>query len=841
VDADEEYCRLSSKSFLFYVDTLIQDFGSASLGSPFVNMMNNNGIHNRFKKIVYQYDLISGKVNHVAYQPQYIKSGYLYRPADAMYHKYEYDAENRITAVFTSTDSLIWEKDAAYDYYKHGPLARTILGDQQVQGLDYAYTIQGWLKGVNSSSLSPDKDMGLDGLTTNASTRYIARDALGFSLNYFNGDYQSISAGAGTNSMPLHTAASGITNGLSSAAYRPLYNGNISSMVVNIGALSIPDVTGSGTTNGAILYNYKYDQLNRLKAMDAYKGLTAANNSWANIIALRNYRERISYDGNGNILTYSRYGNNNSQQLMDSLDYSYNYLSSGMLAGKLSNNRLRRVRDFMTNAAAYDESDPTTGVSDLEDQTNADNYTYDAIGNLKSDAKENISLINWNVYGKITDINFGFVANKNKTIYYLYDAAGNRIGKQVEKCGATSEATTSSTYTWYVRDASGNVMATYSSSAAGSAFPATLTLGERHLYGSSRLGILAQQADSKTLPFSAAGTIYSSNFIRGNKFFELSNHLGNVLVTISDKKIGVNDGTYDAGGVKLNSTPDDKIDFYTADVVTANDYYPFGMAMPGRKFATTNQYRYGFNGKEKDNEASGDGNQYDYGFRIYNPGLGKFLSVDPLTNSYPWYSPFHFAGNNPIHNIDLDGLEETSYGQRLENQWIPQLSKGKITKEQYEKRQKATAIGGVVGVGLGLVAIDAFYNKGMVTNFVFTSIILGHFYHNGTKDPVEQKKRESDLKNDLIGYAGMYVFGKIVGTSLSVIKGPAIEEVKYLFRGTSEGFAGSKAVQAAGMTPTSSDPAVATLFSMVASKNGNGILQIALPEKLGNVVVYQKS
>jgi len=59
-----------------------------------------------------------------------------------------------------------------------------------------------------------------------------------------------------------------------------------------------------------------------------------------------------------------------------------------------------------------------------------------------------------------------------------------------------------------------------------------------------------------------------------------------------------------------------------------------------------------------DNEVSGQGNQYDYGFRIYNPRLGKFLSVDPLTKSYPWYSPYQFAGNKPIIAIDLDGLEE---------------------------------------------------------------------------------------------------------------------------------------------------------------------------------------
>lgn len=69
-------------------------------------------------------------------------------------------------------------------------------------------------------------------------------------------------------------------------------------------------------------------------------------------------------------------------------------------------------------------------------------------------------------------------------------------------------------------------------------------------------------------------------------------------------------------------------------------------------------YRYGFNGKEKDDEVSGSGNSYDYGFRIYNPRIAKFLSVDPLTSAYPWYTPYQFAGNKPINNIDLDGLEE---------------------------------------------------------------------------------------------------------------------------------------------------------------------------------------
>lgn len=50
---------------------------------------------------------------------------------------------------------------------------------------------------------------------------------------------------------------------------------------------------------------------------------------------------------------------------------------------------------------------------------------------------------------------------------------------------------------------------------------------------------------------------------------------------------------------------------------------------------------------------------YDYGFRIYNPSIGKFLSVDPLTKSYPELTPYQFASNSPIANIDLDGLEAT--------------------------------------------------------------------------------------------------------------------------------------------------------------------------------------
>jgi RHS repeat-associated protein len=93
-------------------------------------------------------------------------------------------------------------------------------------------------------------------------------------------------------------------------------------------------------------------------------------------------------------------------------------------------------------------------------------------------------------------------------------------------------------------------------------------------------------------------------------------------------------------------------------------YYPFGMQMVGRKYNNGSGYRYGFNGKENDNDVKGEGNQQDYGMRIYDPRLGRFLSVDPITKEYPELTPYQFASNRPIDGIDQDGLE-----------WCPSIPK----------------------------------------------------------------------------------------------------------------------------------------------------------------------
>jgi uncharacterized protein RhaS with RHS repeats len=53
----------------------------------------------------------------------------------------------------------------------------------------------------------------------------------------------------------------------------------------------------------------------------------------------------------------------------------------------------------------------------------------------------------------------------------------------------------------------------------------------------------------------------------------------------------------------------------------------------------------------------GEGNQQDYGMRIYDPRVGRFLSVDPIMKEYPELTPYQFASNTPIWATDLDGLE----------------------------------------------------------------------------------------------------------------------------------------------------------------------------------------
>jgi hypothetical protein len=75
-------------------------------------------------------------------------------------------------------------------------------------------------------------------------------------------------------------------------------------------------------------------------------------------------------------------------------------------------------------------------------------------------------------------------------------------------------------------------------------------------------------------------------------------------------------------------------------------------------------------------------NQYDYGMRIYDPRIGRFLSVDPLTKPYPWFTAYQYAGNNPIRFLrelkegeggDYAVLSGTLNGESLAGKTIDQF------------------------------------------------------------------------------------------------------------------------------------------------------------------------
>ena len=125
--------------------------------------------------------------------------------------------------------------------------------------------------------------------------------------------------------------------------------------------------------------------------------------------------------------------------------------------------------------------------------------------------------------------------------------------------------------------------------------------------------------------------------------------------------------------------------YYTADVVSFSDYYPFGMLMPNRHGQSEN-YRYGYQGSEKDNEVHGqNGSSYTTHFRQLDTRIGRWLSRDPLANKFPWQSPYVSMDNNPIKNNDKNGDKVPVTGKKeAQNKLLKQVNekKTKVLKKE---------------------------------------------------------------------------------------------------------------------------------------------------------------
>lgn len=470
--------------------------------------------------------------------------------SDEFAHLYSYNFDGRLESVQTQHRGGPIVQQAIYEYYLHGPLKRKELGGN-IQGVDYVYNINNLIKSINHPDLDGN-DMGQDGKAGTAHANFLP-DAFGMALDYYENDYSR----TGTN--------------IGNAVYAGTqYDGNINMQRWNTAALPKP----VSTTQHA--YYYRYDERNYMA--NAYYGSTRTTDGSFNEDANGAYSVYgdwigygIQYDANGNIIRLSR----NKANGIKIDNFTYNY--------KTGLNQLDYVDDPAGNG----------GAGDLYGQS-AENYTYNAIGQLTSNVQDHHSF-EYDVYGKTTSIQ---LANDNsKHAYYTYDDRGFRIKKTVVD-GSNSKTT------YYARDLSGNILAIYTKENTS-----TLNLSEMPVYGSSRLG-LAVLADASIEKYN----------------YEMRDQVGNVRAVLSSI-----------------STPDNM------DWISATNYYPGGMAIEDPAHNLGN-YRFGYQGEFTESDKESGFEQFEA--RLYDSRINRWNTIDAAKQ---FWSPYLSMSNNWVSHIDPDG------------------------------------------------------------------------------------------------------------------------------------------------------------------------------------------
>jgi len=153
------------------------------------------------------------------------------------------------------------------------------------------------------------------------------------------------------------------------------------------------------------------------------------------------------------------------------------------------------------------------------------------------------------------------------------------------------------------------------------------------------LGSIVYPGEANAFIFTPEGRALRND--EGNFDYEyfLHDHLGNTRVSFNQKGTTLQD----------------------------NSYYPFGMSL-GESLTytdnTTSENKYLYNGKElQDDFGLG---WYDYGARMYDAEVGRFPGIDPKANLFYWVSPYNYAENSPISNIDLWGLQKLFFQEALD-------------------------------------------------------------------------------------------------------------------------------------------------------------------------------
>lgn len=322
------------------------------------------------KTVEYSYDFL-GNVTQVAYQPG---------QPDKFYHHYIYDADQRLSEVWTSLDGTNKTLRAKYHYYLHGPLKRVELANN-VQGIDFVYTITGALKTINNAD--PANDPGNDGANG------FAPDVFGQTMHYYDNDYTGAAYNAGAQTF------SGYTNQYG-------------------GALKAVSWHSPVDNNKKRSYAFTYDNLYQLNAA------TFGNNQAGsfNPLASDAYKESIpAYDKNGNIQSLLRKGINGN--VMGNYNYIY----------EANTNKLDKVNH--NSALLVDYSYNTIGqMTQQVEGGNTMNVAYNAYGitkEVRNGSNQLMVSYHYDDRGdlvKRTDYNAGTLV---KNTFYVRDASGNPL------------------------------------------------------------------------------------------------------------------------------------------------------------------------------------------------------------------------------------------------------------------------------------------------------------------------------------------------------------------------------------------------------------------------------
>nr|WP_288837202.1 RHS repeat-associated core domain-containing protein [uncultured Flavobacterium sp.] len=201
-----------------------------------------------------------------------------------------------------------------------------------------------------------------------------------------------------------------------------------------------------------------------------------------------------------------------------------------------------------------------------------------------------------------------------------------------------------------------------------------------------------------------------------------------------------------------------------------SDYYPFGYQMQGRHTNDPN-YRYGYNGMEKNAEMYGEGNEYSTEFRQYDPRLGRWMSLDPLMADYPSMSPYVAFNDNPVYFVDPLGLEGGK-GRRAERKGHRAASRNRKRKEakanEAAEREHQGHKGKIDEIEVTAKNGSTKMGKKKITDW-------GHLKH---KDALK-KLHQLDAKRDDDNQISFIVLGASVGVNVFTFGGSA--EIKNIW------------------------------------------------------------